>query len=71
MSGTRKVKFYTGERAGQTVEESPSAPAAPGGTNTETGKQETVDQAVDRMSGANVASNAGKQAQSTDHQNSY
>lgn len=72
MSGTRKVKFYTGERAGQTVEETPSAPpAAPGGTNTETGKQETVDQAVDRMSGANVASNAGKQAQSTDHQNSY
>jgi hypothetical protein len=51
-------------------------PQAPGGTNTETGKQETVDEAVDRMSGgasddSATSSNAGKTSQSSDHQNGY
>lgn len=72
----RKITFGTGERKGQTIDVD-SAPlrqrAAPGGTDTETGKTESVDEAVERMSGSNPeqASNAGRQAQSTDHMNQY
>lgn len=70
MSG-RTMKFQTGERKGQTVDvdSAPSHAAAPGGTNTETGETESVDQAVDRMAG--TPTNAGAQAQSTDHMNQY
>lgn len=46
-------------------------PKAPGGTNPETGKPETVDEAVDRMSGSTDMPSAGRAAQSTDAQNQY
>ena len=60
---------YRQMRYGKSTTTDPATPQAPGGTDPETGKQETVDEAVDRISG--TASNAGKQSQSTDHQNSY
>lgn len=72
MATGGKIKFYTGERKGQTIDvdsEPKRQPQAPGGTDTETGKVESVDEAVDRMAG--VASNAGRQAQSSDHMNQY
>jgi hypothetical protein len=68
----RTITFQAGERKGQTInvdDEPKRQPQAPGGTNTETGETESVDEAVDRMSGQ--ATNAGRQAQSTDHMNQY
>jgi hypothetical protein len=68
MAG-RQITFGTGERKGETInvdDEPKRQPAAPGGTDIETGKTESVDEAVDRMSGAPPRSN-----QSTDHMNQY
>lgn len=74
MAG-EKITFRTGERKGQTIDVDSETrhKQAPGGTNTETGKTESIDEAVERMSGSNPeqASNAGRQAQSTDHMNQY
>jgi hypothetical protein len=67
MAG-RTIKIGTGPRAGQTFDVD-KPPAAPGGTDPETGKVESVDQAVERMAG--TPTNAGAQAQSTDHMNQY
>jgi hypothetical protein len=69
----RTITFQTGERKGQTInlDDAPKRqPQAPGGEDPATGKVESVDEAVDRMS-SDVPTNAGKQAQSTDHMNQY
>lgn len=72
MSG-RKITFRSGERTGQTVD----VPDGPSGgqmkhQTTPDGPLETPMETADRMSGdSDTASNAGKQSQSTDHQNSY
>lgn len=68
----RTITFGSGPRKGQTInvdDEPKRQRQAPGGTDMETGKTESVDEAVDRMAG--TASNAGRQAQSTDHMNQY
>lgn len=65
---SRKVTIRSGPRAGTVLEVEDKSPSAPGGTNDE-GVVESVDEAVDRMSGS--ASNAGKQAQSSDASNGY
>jgi hypothetical protein len=69
MAG-RTIKITSGSNPRTIdVDAEPSHATAPGGTNTETGQTESVDEAVDRMAG--TASNAGRQAQSTDHMNQY
>ena len=68
----RTITFQAGERKGQTInvdDEPKRQPQAPGGTNPETGDVESTDEAVNRMSG--TPTNAGRQAQSTDHMNQY
>jgi hypothetical protein len=71
----RTITFQAGERKGQTInvdDEPKRQPQAPGGEDPSTGKTESVDEAVDRMSGnPEEATNAGRQAQSTDHMNQY
>lgn len=67
MSG-RKITIRSGPRSGEVIDVEDKSPTAPGGTNDE-GQQESVDEAVDRMAG--TASNAGRQAQSTDSINKY
>lgn len=64
-----KIRVYKGGEAGDWRDKDETPTRAPGGTNTETGKLETVDEAVDRMAG--TASNAGKQSQSSDASNGY
>lgn len=76
MPTKRKITILSGPDNGTSVDvDSPSSKArAPGGTNTQTGKQETVDEAVDHMAGSDdayIPSNAGRQAQSSDNQNGY
>lgn len=64
-----KITFRTGERKGQTIDtdmEPKRALVPPGGTDPDTGKVESVDEAVDRMSGT-----PNKANQSSDAQNSY
>jgi len=65
---SRRITIRSGPRSGESFDVEDKAPQAPGGTNDE-GIAETVDEAVDRMSGS--ASNAGKQAQSSDSSNGY
>lgn len=67
MAG-RKITIRSGPRSGEVIDVEDKSPEAPGGTNYE-GQQESVDEAVDRMAG--TASNAGRQAQSTDSINKY
>lgn len=75
MPTKRKITILSGPDSGTAldVDSIPSKAKAPGGTNTATGKQETVDEAVERMSGADayVPSNPGRQAQSSDNANGY
>lgn len=72
MAG-RKITFRSGERAGETVDvpDMPSGGQMKHQTSSD-GPLETPMETADRVSGdSDTASNAGKQAQSTDHQNSY
>lgn len=68
---SRKITIRSGPRSGTVIDadDSSATPVAPGGTNTDSGQTETVDEAVDRMAG--TASNAGKQSQSSDSSNGY
>jgi hypothetical protein len=69
MSG-RKITFLSGERKGTTVDV-PDTGGQMMHASGPNGEMETPMQTADRMSDSDVASNPGKQAQSTDHQNSY
>jgi hypothetical protein len=73
----RHITILSGPRSGQDFPVEDTTPQAPGGTNAE-GKQETVNEAVERMAGSGDASHssfesstAGRIAQSTDHMNQY
>lgn len=65
----RKITFQTGERAGTSV----SVPDdyVQSGTNAPVSGNDQEEKQLRETADADVASNAGKQAQSTDHQNSY
>jgi hypothetical protein len=72
----RQITFGTGERKGQTIDvpDSGSSGAMRHRIDTDSGPSvETPMETADRESGSNPeqASNAGRQAQSTDHMNQY
>lgn len=68
----RKIKIGSGPRAGESFDVSDSGGTMRHRVDTDDGPSvETPMETADRLSGGDVASNAGKQSQSTDHQNSY
>ncbi len=72
MAG-RKITFQTGERKGQTIDvpDSGSSGAMRHRVDTDSGPSvETPMETADRLS-SDVPTNAGRQAQSTDHMNQY
>jgi hypothetical protein len=72
MADNGQYRVYKNGQPGDWKPVPDHTPAAPGGTNTDTGKTETVDEAVDRMSGDDTnMPTAGRSAQSTDAQNQY
>lgn len=64
----RKITIGSGPRKGSVIDVEDKTPTAPGGMNDE-GKQESVDEAVERMAG--TSSNTGRSGQSTDSINKY
>lgn len=71
MASGRKVTIKSGPRAGTVVDvDAQDNDTEP--TNNSTGKRKTYMEIADEMSGdGNTASNAGKQAQSSDNANKY